>query len=72
MAFVNLPPSLQALFDDIRNRLTKLENSQRFTLPVVATDPPVPRIGDMWLNTTTNQIKAVGVSGVVSVVATLS
>ena len=68
MAYINLPPSLQALFQGLDNRLLKLENSVRFTLPNVATDPTAPRKGDMWLNTTTNQAKVVDANGTVRVI----
>jgi hypothetical protein len=34
-----------------------LEQSQRFTVPVVDADPTNPRNGDMWLNSTTNTLK---------------
>lgn len=68
MAYINLPPNLQALFQSLDNRLLKLENSARFTLPNVATDPTSPRKGDMWLNTTTNQAKVVDANGTVRVI----
>jgi hypothetical protein len=38
MGYVNLPPDLQSIFQGIENRVDKLENAQRFTLPNV----PVP------------------------------
>lgn len=56
MAFINLPPSLLAMFQTIDNRLLKLE-SARFTVPVVATDPTNARNGDMWINSTSNVLK---------------
>ena len=68
MSYVNLPPNLYAIFQDITNRLGKLETAQRFTFPNVATDPTNPRKGDAWLNTTTNQAKIVDNTGTVRVI----
>jgi hypothetical protein len=62
MAYVNLPPSLLNMFQDIENRLLKLE-SARFTVPVVATDPTNPRNGDMWINSTSNTLKIKDATG---------
>jgi len=45
------------MFDKLHNRLDKLEMSQRFTSPNVATDPTNGRNGDIWLNTTSNALK---------------
>jgi hypothetical protein len=67
MAFVNLPASVQSIIQAIDARLLRIEQSQRFTFPPVATDPSNPRIGDAWLNTTTNQAKIVDSGGVVRV-----
>jgi hypothetical protein len=77
VAFVNLPANLQAMFDDIKARLTKVENSQRFTLPntppvtsqptvtgLSTNDPTYPRTGDMWLNATANAVRYVDAVGV--------
>jgi hypothetical protein len=66
---INLPPNLYSMFTDIQNRLTKLENSGRFTLPNVATDPTAPRNGDLWLNTTSNSAKYVDNVGAVTTLA---
>jgi microcystin-dependent protein len=81
MAYINLPPSLQALIDGIVQRLTKLENGQRFTLPnvpvlttqptvtgLVASDPSSPRTGDAWMNTSTNELKYVDSVGAAQVI----
>lgn len=62
MSFVNLPGSLQALIQDITNRLLRLEAS-RFTVPNVSSDPTTFVNGDMWLNVTTNQLKVVDNTG---------
>jgi hypothetical protein len=57
MPFINLPENLQRVFQKIDTRLLRLENSQRFSVPVVATDPTSPRNGDMWINSTSNTLK---------------
>ena len=64
MPFINLPENLQRVFQKIDGRLLKLENSQRFTVPVVATDPANPRNGDMWINSTSNTLKIKDATGV--------
>jgi hypothetical protein len=69
MPYINVPPSLYEIIKGIETRLLKLETAQRFTLPNVPTDPTYPRIGDMWLNTTTNQMKVVDANGTVRVVS---
>ena len=79
MAYINLPPSLQSLFSRIEARLLKLETANRFTAPVVPAlgstptitglasgDPSNPRVGDIWLNTTSNTPKYVDSTGAVS------
>ena len=65
MGYINLPPSLKVLFDGLHHRLDKLEMSQRFTAPSVATDPSNPRNGDIWLNTTSNTLKTLDNTGTV-------
>jgi hypothetical protein len=68
MSFPVLPDSLYKMFQDIKTRLDKLERSNRFTAPNVATDPGLPRPGDIWLNTTSNTLKAVDKNGVVKTI----
>jgi len=68
MAYINQPLNLQRMFSDIYNRLDKLETANRFTFPNVTTDPLYPRIGDAWLNITTNQAKIVDSAGTVRVI----
>ncbi len=68
MAFINQPPDLRALQADTDSRLRKLETAVRFTFPNVTTDPANPRIGDAWLNITTNQAKIVDNTGTVRVI----
>ena len=50
MPYINQPPSMQSLFNDLSNRITKLENAQRFTAPDVPSEPTYPRIGDIIYN----------------------
>lgn len=68
MAYINQPTNLKIMFDDIYARLNKLETAVRFTFPNVTTDPTYPRIGDAWLNITTNQAKIVDANGTVRVI----
>ncbi len=68
MAFINQPPDLRTLFEDLNNRLRLLETATRFTFPNVTTDPTNYRIGDAWLNITTNEAKIVDSSGTVRVI----
>jgi hypothetical protein len=68
MAYINQPIDLHRLFNDIYNRLNKLETATRFTFPNVTVDPTYPRIGDAWLNITTNQAKIVDSTGAVRVI----
>jgi hypothetical protein len=68
MAYINQPANLKIIFDDIYSRLSKLETATRFTFPNVTSDPTYPRIGDAWLNITTNQAKIVDNAGTVRVI----
>jgi hypothetical protein len=68
MAYINQPIDLHRMFNDIYNRLNKLETATRFTFPNVTIDPTYPRIGDAWLNITTNQAKIVDSTGTVRVI----
>ena len=63
MAYINQPLDLQRMFKDLNNRLNKLETATRFTFPNVTSDPTYPRIGDAWLNITTNEAKIVDKNG---------
>jgi hypothetical protein len=67
MAYINQTPELRVLFSDLDRRLRLLELATRFTFPVVTSDPTNPRIGDAWLNSTTNQAKIVDKFGAVRV-----
>lgn len=63
MAYINQPADLRIIFEQINQRLQKLETATRFTFPPVTSDPVNYRIGDAWLNTTTNQAKIVDANG---------
>ena len=77
MSFVNLPPALQAMFSDMTKRIVKLENVNRFyatVYPIVNTDLITvtgtvagditdPKVGQIWLNTTSNQLRTVDSTG---------
>jgi hypothetical protein len=67
MAYINQPADLRIMFSDLESRLRKLETAVRFTFPAVASDPTNYRIGDAWLNTTTNQAKIVDSAGTVRI-----
>jgi len=59
MAYINQPPDLRVMFQEIYNRLNKLETAQRFTAPNVniATNAPTnPRTGDIFFDTSTNKL----------------
>lgn len=60
MAYINQPPDLRVMFNDIYQRLSKLETAQRFTTPNVdfSTNTPTnPRIGDQFYDTDAELIK---------------
>lgn len=68
MGYINLPASLYGIFESLDQRLKKLENSARFTVPIVTTDPVNRRNGDMWYNSTSAQLKIVDSAGNIRVV----
>ena len=68
MGAINLEPNLHDMFAEFERRLAVLERGTRFTAPNVATDPTTPRAGDIWLNTTSNVLKAVDKNGVVKTI----
>lgn len=68
MGYVNFPPNLKDIFDDIYSRVRKLETAQRFTVPILATDPTNLRNGDMWINSTSNTLKVVDATGTIRTV----
>lgn len=68
MAYINQPADMRSIFADLEKRLRLLETATRFTFPAVTSDPTNPRIGDAWLNTTTNQAKIVDSTGAVRII----
>jgi len=68
MAYINQPPDLRVLFSDLERRLRLLETAQRFTVPIVATDPTAPRNGDMWYNSTSTTLKFVNSAGIIKTI----
>jgi hypothetical protein len=65
MGYVNFPPNIRDIFDDLYSRIRKLETAQRFTVPIVATDPTNYRNGDMWYNSTSSTLKFVNSAGTI-------
>ena len=57
MPYINQPPSMQSLFNDLSNRIAKLENAQRFTAPDVPNEPTYPRVGDIIYNNVQNYLE---------------
>jgi len=68
MGYLNFPPNIKDIFDDIYARIRKLETAQRFSIPVVAVDPTNRRNGDMWINSTSNTLKVVDSTGTIRTV----
>jgi len=68
VAYINQPADLRIIFSDLEKRLRLLETATRFTFPAVTSDPTNPRIGDAWLNTTSNQAKIVDSTGAVRII----
>jgi len=63
MGFINLPPSLTAMFQAIEARLQKLEMGKRFSFPVSSTTPASLNSGDTWLDSTGNALKYIDATG---------
>ena len=68
MGYINQPFALKSYFDDILQRIRKLETAQRFTVPIVTTDPTNPRNGDMWYNSTSSTLKFVNSAGTIKTI----
>jgi hypothetical protein len=68
MAYINQPPDLRVLFADLERRLRLLETAQRFTAPIVTTDPIAPRNGDIWYNSTSATLKFVNSAGIIKTI----
>jgi len=60
MAYINKPPDLFMMFQDLNDRLRKLETAVRFTAPNVdfSTNAPTnPRVGDIFYDTDASVLK---------------
>jgi hypothetical protein len=68
MAYINQPPELRAIFEALDMRLSKLETAQRFTVPIVTTNPSNPRNGDMWYNSTSSVLYFVNSTGILQTI----
>lgn len=59
MPYINLPPALSAMMDELDKRLRRLETAYRFNAPAVdfSTNLPAnPRQGDLYYNTYIGQL----------------
>jgi hypothetical protein len=65
MPYVNQPPALRDIFALLDDRIRKLETANRFTVPIVTTDPANYRNGDIWYNSTTSILKFVNSAGII-------
>jgi hypothetical protein len=70
MPFTNQDPNLHGIFRQLEDRILKNENAKRFTSPPIAQDPAAGMNGDIWLNTTDNDLAYKDASGNKQVVAT--
>ena len=68
MPYVNQPPAIRDIFALFDDRIRKLETANRFTIPIVTTDPTYPRNGDMWYNSTTGILKFVNSAGIIKTI----
>ena len=60
MPYINQPPDLFMMFQDLNDRLRKLETAVRFTAPNVdfsTSAPSNPRIGDIFYDTDASVLK---------------
>ena len=68
MGVIIQEPNLRDIIQPLLDRIDRLERSVRFTAPNVTTDPSNPRPGDVWLNTTSNLLKAVDKNGTIKTI----
>jgi len=68
MPYVNQPPAIRDIFALFDDRIRKLETANRFTIPIVTTDPTYHRNGDMWYNSTTSILKFVNSAGIIKTI----
>jgi hypothetical protein len=50
MPFINLPPVLSTIMDELDKRIRRLETSYRFNVPIINGNPSNLNNGDMWIN----------------------
>jgi len=70
MPYTNQDPNLHGIFRQLEDRILKNENAKRFTSPPITQDPAAGMNGDIWLNTTDNDLAYKDASGTKQVVAT--
>jgi hypothetical protein len=58
MPFINLPPTISKLFDEMNKRISRLETSIRFSAPVVNGSPTYLKDGDIWIDSNTGKMYA--------------
>jgi hypothetical protein len=59
MAYINQPDDLRRIFQDLDNRLRKIETATRFTAPNVnflTDEPSNPRTGDIFYDTNSQRL----------------
>jgi hypothetical protein len=59
MAYINQPDDLRRIFQDLDNRLRKIETATRFTSPNVnflTDEPSNPRTGDIFYDTNSQRL----------------
>jgi hypothetical protein len=56
MPFINLPPVISTIMDELDKRIRRLETSYRFSVPIVATVPTNIRNGDMYILTSNSKL----------------
>jgi len=56
MPYINLPPVLSTIIDELDKRIRRLETAYRFSVPVVATVPTNLRNGDMYILSTNSKL----------------
>lgn len=69
MSVINLPPILRVMWMELESRVRKLEQSQIFQAPVVASDPPILKNGMIWYRSDLNTFR-VYQGGVVKTITT--
>jgi hypothetical protein len=56
MPFINLPPVLSTIMDELDKRIRRLETSYRFNVPIVNGIPTNLNNGDMWINSANGKL----------------